>query len=64
MPWLKFKRDFDFKHTPHRLTAYKAGGEYLVTSRAAEAALKAGAATEHHDPEEGRRNAKAKINKR
>lgn len=43
MPWVRFVRDFDFRHNPRALTAYKAGQEYLVKAACADAAVAAGA---------------------
>lgn len=44
MPWVRFLRPYDYRHTIHRLTAYRGGREYRVTSKAAEKAIADGAA--------------------
>lgn len=65
MPWVQFKKDFDFKHTQHHLTAYKASKEpVLVTSKAAAAAIEAGVAVEvDREKVDRKKNAARKNNK-
>jgi hypothetical protein len=49
MARVQFIRDFDWKPTPQTTIAYKAGGEHTVRRECADAAVKAGAATEGDD---------------
>lgn len=42
MPRFRFTKDFDFKPTSQSTIGYKAGYEGLITTAAAEAAVKAG----------------------
>lgn len=42
MPWVEFKKDFDWKPLPSVTTAYMQGGKYLVTTPCYQAAKKAG----------------------
>lgn len=43
MPWLLFRRDFDFKPRPQFMICYRAGHRYLVTRACAAEAMLAGA---------------------
>lgn len=43
MPRVFFNRDFDFRHNPRAMTAYKANNQYLVSQECAKAAVAAGA---------------------
>lgn len=50
MARVKFTRDYDWKPTSQSTVAYKADQEYTVRRECADAAVKAGAATELDAP--------------
>lgn len=61
MPWVKFSKDFDFMHQDKQsLTAFKKGHEVLVSQKAHDEAIEAGAAEAIDDPTEARAKNKKK----